>query len=477
MEYHHCSYSESEPLNELPSFLEKRDSYDLAKGNKSVLAGLDIKCFFYNRDIQKSLILKNMKIIFFLMITFSCVAMTHEPHHDMVMHGMYGTYPMGRDATGTSWIPSSTQMPGIHRMADDWLLMTHGYLMVIYDDQGGRRGDQKFFSENMFMFTAQRDVGSSTFGLRSMISLEPATIECKGYPLLLQTGETCNGITPLIDHQHPHDFLMELAAVYTIRISEKNSLFAYFGYPGEPALGPPAFIHRFSAFFNPEAPITHHWLDSTHIVFGVATLGYIHDWFKIDASIFNGREPDQHRWNFDPLRLDSYSARISINPNENIAAQLSYGFLKSPESLEPKVSTHRTTASISYNKAWEANNWQTTAAWGLNHNSPGHNLNGWLLESAIELHSKHVFFGRAEYVAKDELFIPPNPKANKVFNVGKLDLGYIFEFPLIPYTLWGLGFVGSASFVPNSIKHSYGRTPLSYMAFLRIELKDKKNRH
>jgi hypothetical protein len=416
-----------------------------------------------------------MKILFFLMIAVSCWAMTDDHHHEgMMMHGMYGTYPMGQDATGTSWMPASTQMPGVHRSPDQWLLMVHGFLMAIYDDQGGPRGGNKFFSENMFMFTVQKDFGNGTFALRNMISIEPATIGCNGYPLLLQTGETCNGVTPLIDRQHPHDFLMELAAVYTYRFSKENSLFAYFGYPGEPALGPPAYIHRFSAFFNPEAPITHHWLDSTHIVFGVATIGYVHNWWKVDASIFTGREPDQHRWNFDPPRFDSYSGRISINPTKDIAAQVSYGFIKSPEALEPNVNTQRTTASISYNKAWALSNWQITAAWGLDSNSPGHNLNGCLLESAIEIDSKHVIFSRAEYVAKDELFIPPSPNAGKVFNVGKIDLGYIFEFPLIPYTLWGLGFVGSASFVPSSIKPEYGGTPLSYMAFLRIELKDRK---
>src|SRR3989344_2421985 len=331
-----------------------------------------------------------MKLVIFLSLASSCIAMTHE-----IMHGMYGTYPMGRDATGTSWMPGSTQMPEIQQISHGWMMMIDGYLMAIYDDQGGPRGDRKFFSANMFMFTAQKDFGCSTFAVRNMISLEPATIGCNGYPLLLQTGETCNGITPLTDRQHPHDFLMELAAVYTIRCSSNNALFGYFGLPGEPALGPPAYLHRFSAFFNPEAPITHHWLDSTHIVFGVATLGFVHDWLKLDASIFTGREPDQHLWNFDRPRFDSYSARLSINPTEDIAAQISYGYLKSPEEVEPNVNTHRTTASISYNKAWETSNWQTTAAWGRNRNRPGHILNGYLLESAVEFHSTHVLFGRA----------------------------------------------------------------------------------
>jgi hypothetical protein len=410
-----------------------------------------------------------MKRLLFSLI--ACSTLSAMTQHRNV-HGMYGTYPMGRDATGTSWIPSSTLMPEIDVMADDWMLMFYGYYNAIYDHQGGPRGGDKFFGENMFMLTAQKDFGNGTFALRSMLSLEPATIGCHGYPLLLQTGETCNGHTPLIDRQHPHDFLMELAAVYTIRFSREDSLFAYVGYPGEPALGPPTYMHRFSAIFNPETPITHHWLDSTHITFGVATLGWVHEWVKIDASIFTGREPNQNRWNFDPIKLDSYSARLSFNPTENIAAQVSYGYIDSPEALEPNVNIQRVTASISYNIAWRKDsNWQITACWGRNQNHPGRGLNGYLLESAMEFYDRHVLFGRVEYVAKEGLFIPPNPNAKKIYKVGKIDLGYLYEFPLIPYTLWGLGFVGSASFVPSSIRSSYGGTPLSYMVFLRVELK------
>jgi hypothetical protein len=409
-------------------------------------------------------------LLLLLIVNFAYGAMVHhQDRFQMKMHGIYGSYPMQRDSTGSSWIPSSTKMPSIHQTIDEWFLMTHGFLMAIYDHQGGYRGKDKFFSENMLMTTSQKDFQKATFALRGMISLEPATIGCNGYPLLLQTGETCNGITPLIDRQHPHDFLMELAAVYTARFSSENSLFFYFGYPGEPALGPPAYIHRFSSFFNPEAPITHHWLDSTHIVFGVATLGYVHNWLKIDGSIFTGREPDQHRWNFDKPRFDSYSARLSFNPTENIALQISYGLLKKPEILQPNINTYRTTASFIYNKSWRNNNWQITAAWGLNRNVNAHsrlNLNGYLLESAIEINNKHVIFGRGEYVAKDELFISPN----KIFKVGKLDLGYLFEFPLLPYSIWGVGFVASASFVPHLLKPEYGNTPLSYMVFIRIEL-------
>lgn len=394
----------------------------------------------------------------------------HGNHEEHTTHGMFGNYPMGQDSSGTSWIPASTQLPGIHLQHKDWTFMIHGFGTAIYDHQGGCRGAKKFFSENALMFTAQKNINRSIFALRGMFSLEPGTIGKCGYPLLLQTGETANGRTPLIDRQHPHDFFMELAAVYTCLLSDSDSIFAYFGMPGEPALGPTNFMHRFSALYNPEAPITHHWLDSTHISFGVATLGWVHRIFKLDGSIFTGREPDQHRWNFDKPRFDSYSIRASLNPTENIALQMSYGFLKSPEQLEPCIDIHRTTASVSYNKAWDTINWQITGAWGVNKNSPGRWLNGGLLESAISVHKKHIFFARVECVRKEELFIEPDPRASRAFTVGKLDAGYLYEYPLIPATRWGLGFVTSASFVPSSLKNVYGNTPFSYMVFLRVDL-------
>lgn len=399
--------------------------------------------------------------------TSSSTTHSHAPMH----HGMYGNYPMERDATGTSWMPDSTKMPCITTMYHNWIIMNHGYIMAIFDHQGGPKGGKKFFSENMYMMTAQKDTGSGTGALRCMLCVEPGTMGARGYPLLLQTGETANGVTPLINRQHPHDFLMELAGVYTFRLPRNSSLFLYFGMPGEPAVGPPVFIHRFSAMFNPEAPITHHWLDSTHVEFGVATVGFVHEWLKIDTSIFTGREPDQKRWNFDRPRFDSYAIRFSANPTEDIAAQVSYAFLKSPEQLEPCINVHRTTASLTYNRASERSNWQTTFAWGSNKNVPGPFLPGYLLESAVELWDQHIIFGRGEYVSKDGLFIKPPALAQSVFKVGKMDLGYIFEFPISSYTEWGLGFLVSASFVPDSIKPLYGGTPFSYMVFLRAELK------
>src|SRR2546421_6994202 len=220
--------------------------------------------------------------------------------HSMQMPGMLGSYSMSRESSGTAWQPQSTPMEGKHFMAGDWMLMAHGFADFIYDSQGGERGSDKLISTNMLMLMARRDLGSGALGLRGMFSLEPATIGKTGYPLLLQTGETADGREPLIDRQHPHDLFMELAATYSIPVRDHDSLFIYLGLPGEPALGPPTFMHRFSGMDNPQAPITHHWLDSTHITFGVATLGYIwNNKVKLEGSLFTGREPDQDRWDIE----------------------------------------------------------------------------------------------------------------------------------------------------------------------------------
>jgi hypothetical protein len=401
------------------------------------------------------------------------MGIAHQQH--TTMHGMYGRYSWQREATGTSWEPEATVMPVIHRMHGPWTFMMEGFAFGIYDHQRGPRGGKKVFSENMFMVMAQRDKGCSTFGLRGMFSLEPLTIGKKGYPLLLQTGETANGRTPLIDRQHPHDLFMELAATYSLALSEQNSFFLYFGIPGEPALGPPVYMNRFSAVYNPEAPITHHWFDSTHISFGVATLGYIGNWWKIDASLFNGREPDQHRFDIEKPRFDSRCIRLTINPLESLSWQFSYGFLKKPEQLEPHVNIQRCTTTLSYHRKTDRYQWQSTGGWGLNKLRPGPKLNALFLESTLELKEQHIFFGRIEWVAKNELFIPPDPRAVRVYKVAKLNGGYIYEFFGGCSTRWGVGFSGSVPLLPQNLKRVYGGQPFSYMLFLRVELREKQD--
>jgi hypothetical protein len=386
-----------------------------------------------------------------------------------MMAGQLAGYSMMRDASGTSWQPDSTPMEGFEWTSGGWTGMVHGFADLVYDHQGGLRGDTKTFSESMLMVMAQHRLGPGTLTLRSMLSLDPA-MGPSGYPLLLQTGETANGVTPLIDRQHPHDLFMELAGVYSLPVGDGGSAFLYVGYPGEPALGPPTFMHRFSGMDDPAAPITHHWLDSTHITFGVVTAGLVHGPFKLEGSVFNGREPDQHRWDFDRPRLDSYSSRLSFNPTADWALQVSYGFIKSPEQLTPEVNQQRVTASATYNRPLKGGNWQTTFAWGRNYDRPGNRLDAFLLESAANL-GRHTLFGRAENVEKDELFDAPNPLAGDVFRVSELTLGYVYDLPVTRRLALGFGVEGTVNLVPDSIKFAYGDNPTGYMPFLRLKVR------
>src|SRR5579862_340046 len=199
----------------------------------------------------------------------------HDMHGMHAMGALLGPYGMSRESSGTSWQPESAPHEALFTQRGPWALMLHGQIFAIYDDQEGRRGSLKWFSENYFMGIAARQLGSGRLGLRAMLSAEPWTIGRDGYPLLLQTGETANGRTELVDRQHPHDLFDELAATYSLPLWPESSVFLYAGLPGEPALGPPTYMHRFSAIDNPETPLSHHWLDSTHISYGVTTLGWI----------------------------------------------------------------------------------------------------------------------------------------------------------------------------------------------------------
>ncbi len=397
--------------------------------------------------------------------------MDHSMHDMHDMPGMLGPYGMSREASGTAWQPESTPHTGIHTMANGWHLMTHGFANLIYDRQGGPRGDSKTFSENMLMGMATRDLGPGRLGLRAMLSAEPTTIGREGYPLLLQTGETANGVTPLVDRQHPHDRFMELSASYSLPVGpakDHSSVFAYFGLPGEPALGPPTFMHRFSGMDNPEAPLGHHWLDSTHVTFGVATLGWIHEGVKLEGSVFTGREPDQNRNNIESPKMDSWSLRATWNPSPDWSFQVSRGHVHSPEQLEPEIDVDRTTASAMLNRSLGERNLQTIFAWGRNDRNPGHSTNSFLLESAVTLDDRNTVFARAEQQQNDEL--GDHGSGGSVFNVGKVSLGYIWDGVRIDSFRGGLGILGSVARVPRELNLDYGDTPFSWMAFLRVRI-------
>jgi hypothetical protein len=386
------------------------------------------------------------------------------------MQGALARYPAARDASGTSWQPDSAPMEDITGALGPWSTMAHGYASLVYDDQGGPRGAIETFSESMLMGMAQRPLGTGVLTLRAMGSLDPL-MGPSGYPLLLQTGETADGRTELVDRQHPHDLVMELAGAYSHPIADRLSGFVYFGYPGEPALGPTTFMHRFSGETNPEAPISHHWLDSTHVTFGVATAGVVYDRVKIEASIFTGREPDQHRYDFDPARFDSWSVRGTWNPIDDLSMQISHGHIVSPEQLTPDVDQDRTTASATYNRPMAHGDWQTTFAWGIDVNRPGRATDAFLLESALS-RGAHTVFGRAETVAKDELFAnePTSPLYDRAFNVAKFTFGYFYTLAVEKHLGLDLGGLVSRYALPAVLIATYGPDPTSFMLFARIKL-------
>jgi hypothetical protein len=257
---------------------------------------------------------------------------------------------------------------------------------------------------------------------------------------------------------------MELSGTYAHKFSSEDSAFVYFGYPGEPALGPPAFMHRASGVDDPIAPITHHWLDSTHIAFGVASVGFVHDNWKLEVSQFTGREPDQHRYDFDKPEFDSTSVRLSWNPDEHWALQSSWGHLHSPEQLTPGINEDRFTASAIYVTRWsQEQSLSGTLAWGMKRLSNGVDLNGLLLETEYKPCDPWTLFGRTEWEENDEI-VP----GGAIAHVGELSLGGIRDFKVADHWKFGIGALYAFDFTPQSATPAYGGNPHGMMAFVRV---------
>ncbi len=387
-----------------------------------------------------------------------------------------GAYPMTRDASGTSWQPDASRHDGLQWSPGGWMVMAHALVNGVYDSQSGPRGADKAFVAGMAMIEGTHSAGpDNTIMLKGMFSADPF-MGPTGYPLLLGFGETADGKDTLIDRQHPHDLVMELAAAFSHKIGAQDSVFVYAGLPGEPALGPPAFMHRMSGMDNPEAPITHHWLDSTHITYGVITGGWVHGAVKLEVSAFKGREPDQRRFDIESPRLDSGSVRVSFNPNENWSLQASWGRLISPEQLEPTVNEDRFTASAIYTRPVGVGGWwSTTAAFGSKQESYGQTLNGWLLETALHPSEPWTLFARAESEQNNELLASgapakAAPSPSKAYTVGKLSLGVIHDWSVAPHVKIGLGGLYDFALVPASLRSAYGADPHGATAFIRLKL-------
>ena len=387
--------------------------------------------------------------------------------HAMTMIGALGSYPAQRESSGTAWQPDSSAPLGMMMSkSGDWMLMAHGTLNLVDDHQSGPRGDDKAFATGMLMGMASRPLGKGTLQFRAMLSPDPL-MGPSGYPLLLASGETANGLDRLIDRQHPHDFFMELSASVSQDIGATSSAFLYAGLPGEPAFGPPSFMHRELIMDSPEAPITHHWLDSTHITFGVVTAGLIVDQVKIEASRFNGREPDQHRWNLETGPLDSSSIRVSWNPTRTLALQGSWAHLTDPEQLEPGVDQSRWSASALFADD-VAPGWHCAAmlAWGRK-SSEGHDDDGFAAEASLR-HSGWTLFGRGEMVENRELL---GLASSPAYSVGKIAVGAVRDFPIADHFSIGAGGLLALNFVAEPLDALYGGAhPIGAMGFIRLKL-------
>lgn len=398
----------------------------------------------------------------------------HEPQHGSNAQHAHGAHAeheghvhgAGAGDTHTGHGSHHSHHAGVSWTWGDWNMMFHGVLKGIYNNQGGPRGDELTYLSGDFGLMGERQVGPGILELTAMLTPDPL-MGPSGYPSLLQTGETADGRTPLVDRQHPHDFVMEVSAGYTLPLSQETRLRAYLGWPGEPALGPPAPDHRFSGAEIPETPITHHWMDSTHVSFGVATLGLSWRNWKVEGSVFNGREPDQRRWNIETGDFDSTSFRVSYSPTENWTLQVSHGFLKSPRQLFPGINTDRTTTSIIHHVRSGDSEWGTTFAWGRNWDIPGPNLDGFLLESTYKYRDTHTFFARAERVTKNDLFFGNDPLAGREFTVNKLSIGYIYDFAKTGHIRWGIGVLGNIAILPEELEKIYTANPVGMMTFIR----------
>ncbi len=402
-------------------------------------------------------------------------ARSHEGHemHMEMRSSIDLAEPMSREGSGTSWLPDSSPMYGRMFMFDDNMLMLHGAIFPRYTNVSTRRGDDRIDAPNWFMAMFSHPLGDSTqIGARLMMSLDPLTEEGRGYPLLFQTGESWHD-QPLHDRQHPHDLFDELSLSLSQKFDHDLSAYVYFGYPGEPALGPPTFMHRPSAMDDPDAPIGHHWQDSTHVTFGVATAGLVWSRFggiKVEGSIFTGREPDEDRYDFDQPEFDSYSGRLSWNPTRNLALQVSYGYIKSPEALDPELNRHRTTASAIYNlPLGNDSNWSNSFVWGQNNDTGQGKTQSFLVESDYQRGRNTVYF-RWEHVEKsgDELVL--NHAADtRVFPVGAYTLGYVRDLTHGTGLDIGVGTQFTINDRPDRLDRYYGDDlGYAFQFFLRI---------
>jgi hypothetical protein len=376
--------------------------------------------------------------------------------------------------SGTSVEPDSTPIPMVMTTTGKWTLMFHANVFVLDAQQSGPRGDDKFFSTNWLMGMAQRPVGPGAFTARAMLSLEPATITGRQYPLLFQQGETAYG-KPIADGQHPHNFVMEIAALYDLKLGNNGLLSVYAAPVGDPAIGPVAYPHRTSASEDPLATLGHHQEDSTHVAEDVITVGVTYREARIEASGFHGREPGENRWNISQGKIDSWSTRLTLQPGKNWSGQYSYGRIASPESLFPNEDQERMTASILYNLPIRGGNWASALIWGRTRSLEENSIfNSYALESTVRFLTRNHGWMRIENAERsNELLLgenapPSNFQETSIGRVQAYTVGYDRDFDLIPHVATAVGAQVMVYGMPENLQPVYGAHATGLALYLRV---------
>jgi hypothetical protein len=377
-------------------------------------------------------------------------------------------------SSGTSAEPNSTPVPMLMKQKGAWMLMFHANVFIDDIQQTSPRGGDKFFSTNWFMPMAERRIGPGQLTLRAMFSLEPATITGERYPLLFQQGETAYGL-PIADGQHPHNFVMETAALYDLRLGSKGSLSFYTAPVGDPAIGPAAYPHRASAAENPVGTLGHHQEDSTHISYDVATVGLTYGIARVEASGFHGREPNEHRWEIQQGAIDSWSTRLTLQPGQNWSGQYSYARIASPEQLFPTENQERMTASVMYDRPLWRGNWASTALWGRTRSlADSTKENSYLFESTLQFAERNYVWtrienaGRSNELLNGEHPLPAGFTEMPLTHVQAYTFGFDRDVKVVPHLRTAIGAQVTLYGVGRPLQPVYGSDPVGVNVFIRL---------
>jgi len=418
-------------------------------------------------------------------------------------------------ASGTAQLPAAQPFGMLTKRWHGWNLMFAGNLFGVYTNQSSPRGRDKIFGAGWVMPMASRRLGRGLLSVRTMFSPEPLLVTNGRYPLLWQEGETWKNV-PILNGQHPHDFVKELAVGYQYKLGERTALNFYYGLRGDPAIGPVAYVHRTSQSENPLAVLSHHYQDSTHISGNVATVGATHRWVTLEASTFHGREPDEKRWGIEMGKMDSFASRVTVTPSARWAGQFSLARINNRESTHPDRDTWRQSASLTYVRPMANGHWAWSGVWGRNHDLAftqqpnlnlfsaaaqpakpssqkqhivlvptrinGHIYNSYTLESTLFFKRRHWVWGRAELTDKTSLLLFEEApfvrliEEQRYTRVKAYTMGYSYDLKSpVRFLQPALGGQFMLFQSPENLRAIYGSYPKGMQVWLRVRIAPRLN--